>query len=120
MIPAHPNPMMELRWAHFLANLPTALQFHVQTALAVPAKTLGPQIRFTKYPAVNSITNGHPHPSSQGSHQWRASGQVGQLTLRNSPRLSRKNATIGFTFLLFAFSAKINSFNFLRLKRRLD
>src|SRR5688572_18521241 len=48
----------------------------------------------------------------------RASGQVGQETLRSSPVVSRKNACSAFGFgpLSFTFTATINSFIILTAK----
>src|SRR5688572_33332338 len=48
----------------------------------------------------------------------RASGQVGQETLRSSPVVSRKNAcsAFGFAPLSFTFTATINSFIILTAK----
>jgi hypothetical protein len=42
---------------------------------------------------------------------WRASGHVGQDTLRSSPIVSRKNDWIALGFLPLPFSAKMDSFN---------
>src|SRR5215204_2042508 len=59
-----------------LAYHPLVPRLCVQTALAVPAKTLGPQIRFTKYLKAGLTTNGHLRRLSQGSHQLRPSPKV--------------------------------------------
>src|SRR5690349_19245805 len=79
-----------------------------------------PSIKFNRRRAPASVTP-RMRPMATitartNSVSWRASGQVGQDTLRNSPAVSRKNNWIGLDFLLLSLSATMSSFVLLTAK----